>query len=102
MEIFCRMRRTFHLVLAISLLFLSGLQIAHELDLHAHKLGHACEMCLFTGHLAHGAPSTIATLKPVHSQYAFFSISLYRTPLINRQFRSDLTEHAPPSRVCIA
>lgn len=90
------MRRTFHLFVAVSLLFLSGLQLAHELDLHAHKLGHACDICLFTGHLAHGAPSTIATLKPVHIQYAFYRISLYRTPLIGRQFRSDLTERGPP------
>lgn len=91
------MRRTLHIVLAVSLLLLSWLQLAHELDLHAHHPGQACEMCLFTGHLAHGAPSTVATPAPVHARYAFFEIEAYDSPVIAQPFHAYLGKRGPPA-----
>ncbi len=90
------MRRALHIVIAISLLCLSWLQLAHELDIHAHKPGHACEFCLFTGYLGHGATVTLAMPKLAHAPYAFYRAGYYRSPIVSQPFRFALSQRGPP------
>lgn len=92
-----RMRRTLHIVIAVSLLFLSWLQLAHELDIHAHQPGHACEFCLFTGYLGHGASATIATPALAHVQYTF-ELGRYRAPMVRWPFHLAQSPRGPPRR----
>ncbi len=90
------MRRALHIALAISLLFLSWLQLAHELDIHADQPGHICEFCLFTGYLGHGATATVAMPTLAHVQYAFYRSGHYSSPVVNQPFRLALSQRGPP------
>jgi hypothetical protein len=89
------MRRSLHLLLAFSLLFLSWYQLAHELKAHAGQSSATCEICLFTGYLGHGAPSVPATppAVPVHATFAPLH---YAEPVVTQPFLLTLNERGPP------
>lgn len=90
------MRRGLHTLLIVSLLLLSWLQLRHELDLHAHQSGHACEFCLFTGFAGHAAAASVATPPLDQARYAF-EVGHYLAPIISQPFRHALSERGPPA-----
>jgi len=91
------MRRALHLVLAFSLLLLSGYQLAHELKAHAGQSSPTCEICIFTGHLGSGAPSLPFTppTPPLHSRYA--PALGYAAPCITQPFLLTVHKRGPPA-----
>lgn len=89
------MRRSLHLVLALSLLLLSWFQLQHELTAHVHNAGHGCEICIFTGHLADGAPVTTAVPAVVHLPF-HFEANHYDAPTLAQPFRLAFSQRAPP------
>jgi len=88
-------RRSLHLVLVLSLLLLSWFQLQHELKAHAGQPDQGCEICVFTGHLGHGAPATIATPGPVHIPF-HFELARYDAPTLEQRFRHVQSERGPP------
>ncbi len=93
------MRRSLHIALAVSLLFLSWLDLAHHFDTHAHQPGHVCEFCLFTVHIGHGAPASVATLDSSGVDH-FFELHTYLNPVVRPPFRSTLRQRGPPALPC--
>lgn len=89
------MRRTLHIILALSLLLLSRYQLAHELTAHVQQADQGCEVCLFTGHLGHGAPPTATTLSSLPLQI-HFDTTTYSAPTIVPPFRLALSVRGPP------
>lgn len=89
------MRRSLHLLLALSLLFLSWYQYAHELTAHTAQPAQDCEICIFTGHLGHGVmpAAAAATPPPAHTLYAQ---PHYSSPTLAQPFLLVLSERGPP------
>lgn len=93
------MRRSLHIILAVSLLFLSWLDLAHHLDIHAHQPGHVCEFCLFTAHVGHGTPASVAMLGAPGVDH-FFLLGTYLNPVVGQPFRLALSQRGPPPLPC--
>ena len=93
------MRRSLHIALAVSLLFLSWLDLAHHFDTHAHQPGHVCEFCLFTVHIGHGAPASVATPAPSRADPSF-ALHTYPNPALTPPLRSPPTPRGPPALPC--
>ncbi len=89
------MRRSLHIILAVSLLFLSWLDLAHHLDTHAHQPGQVCQFCLFTANIGHGTPASVAILAPPHIEY-YFVPRHYLNPVVAQPFRLVLSLRGPP------
>ena len=90
------MRRSLHLLLALSLLMLSWYQLGHELSAHAGQASPDCEICLFSGGLGHGATPSIplVTAPPLQT---YFSVPRYTSPTIALPFLLALSERGPPT-----
>jgi len=91
-----QMRRSLHLLLAFSLLFLSWYQFAHELKAHTGQSSAPCEICLFTGYLGHGAPSLPFTTPPPPEHTHYAPSLAYAEPCISQPFLLTLSERGPP------
>jgi len=91
------MRRSLHLLLALSLLMLSWYQLGHELKAHAGQSSSDCEICLFSGGLGHGAtPSTVIVAAPPLLTTPF-SLPLYTSPTVTSPFLVAVSERGPPA-----
>ncbi len=90
------MRRSLHILLALSLLMLSWYQLGHELSAHAGQAAQDCEICLFSGNLGHGATPHITTVaaQPLHF---YFSVHRYDSPTVALPFFKALSERGPPA-----
>ncbi len=89
------MRRSLHLLLALSLLMLSCYQLGHELSAHAGQSSPDCEICLFSGGLGHGAtPVTVTFTAP--AVHAYYTAPLYVSPAIALPFLAAISERGPP------
>lgn len=88
-------RRSLHLALVLALLVFGWFQLAHELKAHVHQPDHPCEVCLFTGHLGHGATTSINTLAVVPVAF-HYETSHYVAPLLAQPFRLALSQRGPP------
>ena len=88
-------RYALHLLLAAALLLLGWLQLAHELDLHAHDSGEPCEICLFTGHIGQGAPATPLVFVVFHPADLYCPV-LYVAPWVASYRAHGVSPRGPP------
>jgi|GEM_PF-6765209 len=89
-------QRLLHVLLALALLQLAWLQLSHELDLHAHDDGQACEFCAFTGFLGSGA-----TLRFSPDLLPFFTLRFflphYFSPRLAPYYLQTRRSRGPPA-----
>ncbi len=90
------MRRSLHLLLALSLLMLSCYQLGHELSAHAGQSSPDCEICLFSGGLGHGATPTVTTVTALPLQ-THFAVPRYNSPTVALPFLATLSVRGPPA-----
>ena len=90
------MRRSLHLLLALSLLMLSWYQLGHELSAHAGQAAADCEVCLLSGSLGHGATPAAVTLTAPPPKTHYIA-PVYASPAIALPFLVALSERGPPT-----
>lgn len=89
------MRRSLPILLAFSLLFLSWYQLAHELTAHSGQASASCEVCLFTGHIGHGAaPASLTVAAPAIT--ACYLTPAYTSPTLVQPFLAAQSKRGPP------
>lgn len=86
----------FHLLLVFALLFLSGLQLAHQSDLHAHEDNGSCEICLFAGNVHDGIAFAPIQLTPPQTNY-YYRLPLYQSTRLPRHGLLHPTQRGPPT-----